>query len=1194
MSKKLFFVCLSLISFFSAMATVVPVTSTPGNDVWYYIKVNPRDPSNINKTWLCVNTSDSLYYDVLSDQDEFLWKVVQNGNGLALVNKKKGWYMDADNRRVNGLRTRIGTKSTVPATTLQIVSSSPYIPSLSWPGWDGQTPGVFIVDKNGATQVDLNTGKIFSADYANSFALTIYSAASGPYFWVTNQSGWLPANAIAGANLNHVVLFMTTKEVLGDAISVATLSINKSSVGTSPGQYSQTTFSALQQAIQNAQAVYNNLSSTSLQYVSSIDALNASITQFNASVILPTLSVGVDNWYYIQATRPVDTYATAPTAGTFTQVLDNALIPNDTQLWRLVPNGTGFAMQNKATNEYLVTDVPSSTNLGTQVVKPNKPLRFLVSGEASYNICRFWIENTVDAATVPFRLHAGNSGNNYYSLMNWTGSTNDNCTWLIIGQNEIYTYLFRNSITAAKNLYASSLEGNEFGQYSTAARSNFSAAIAAQEAKNVSTMSQAELISSKQELDAAMSVFLPNSNITALSSTPTIKWFRIVNAMTPSTGYASGKAMSSNGRVIGQKFTYEPKNLNSDAQLFKFVLNTTGTKVASIANKANNLCLGADGEMLATPTPNNEFDITSLGDGSYWIDPTNTLPMFPGDLINSIEPIHAMASNENIVNWLAGAGSASAWKIEYVSTENTPPSTVVSTSILMDLNYDKGNGPSIEKSFTVGGTNLVSDIVITPSANIQISKTSGSGFVNTPIALTNSAGTVAATTIYVRLKAGLNFGTYNENIVVSSTDLVTKSISCTGNVAGTTTLVSATTLTGLTYDKGNGPSVEKIFTVSANVLSSDVTVTPSANIQISKASGTGFVSTPIILTQNAGSLATTIIYVRLKAGLNFGSYNESVTVTATDAVTKTISCPSTVVGPTITTSISSLSGFSYTSGSGPSASKSFTISGSVLEANVTVTPGTNFQISTNNSTFVSTPIILTQSGSTLNTTTIYIRLKASLTAGAFSDDIVVTSTNATSKTIVCTGNVLGPNITVSTPTLSPMDYIFDNGPSDNQSFTLSGADLISNITVTPNSNFQISTLSGGPFSTNSLNLTPSAGVLGITTIYVRLKAGLAATSYSGNITLTASNAVTRTITCSGSVSVFTGVNDMNNSVVKIHSTLDKLIVDGTSKGDVVSIYAVYGSQLKMEKSIGERISFELPSNAVYIMKINNKIIKVTK
>ena len=79
---------------------------------------------------------------------------------------------------------------------------------------------------------------------------------------------------------------------------------------------------------------------------------------------------------------------------------------------------------------------------------------------------------------------------------------------------------------------------------------------------------------------------------------------------------------------------------------------------------------------------------------------------------------------------------------------------------------------------------LTNDISITPPTNYEISTGTGGGFSATnPITLTQSSGTVSATTIYVRLKAGLSQGTYNsEDITISSTGKVSKTVTCSGSV----------------------------------------------------------------------------------------------------------------------------------------------------------------------------------------------------------------------------------------------------------------------------------------------------------------------------------------------------------------------------------------------------------------------------
>ena len=61
-------------------------------------------------------------------------------------------------------------------------------------------------------------------------------------------------------------------------------------------------------------------------------------------------------------------------------------------------------------------------------------------------------------------------------------------------------------------------------------------------------------------------------------------------------------------------------------------------------------------------------------------------------------------------------------------------------------------------------------------------------------------------------------------------------------------------------------------------------------------------------------------------------------------------------------------------GSGPSTSQSTTVSGTNLEADINLTAPTNFEISTDNSSFADS-VKLSHSGGTVNSTTIYARLK---------------------------------------------------------------------------------------------------------------------------------------------------------------------------------------------------------------------------
>ena len=110
-----------------------------------------------------------------------------------------------------------------------------------------------------------------------------------------------------------------------------------------------------------------------------------------------------------------------------------------------------------------------------------------------------------------------------------------------------------------------------------------------------------------------------------------------------------------------------------------------------------------------------------------------------------------------------------------------------------------------------------------------------------------------------------------------------------------------------------------------------------------------------------------------------------------------------------------------------------------------------------------------------------------------------------------------PTITVSTNTLSGFFYVVGSGPSAEQSFNVNGANLTNNITLSAPANYEISLTSGGVFS-SSIILTQVAGLVPLTTVYVRLISGLPVNTYNGEIISASSiGAASQNITCNGSV-----------------------------------------------------------------------------
>lgn len=110
-----------------------------------------------------------------------------------------------------------------------------------------------------------------------------------------------------------------------------------------------------------------------------------------------------------------------------------------------------------------------------------------------------------------------------------------------------------------------------------------------------------------------------------------------------------------------------------------------------------------------------------------------------------------------------------------------------------------------------------------------------------------------------------------------------------------------------------------------------------------------------------------------------------------------------------------------------------------------------------------------------------------------------------------------PTILTTPATISELEYVTGNGPSDAQTFTVSGSNLTADITLAlSGTDFEMS-LSEGSGYTNSLTLTQTAGAVDETTVYVRLKEGLEINDYVGTITLTSADATDRTIDLTGCV-----------------------------------------------------------------------------
>jgi len=217
--------------------------------------------------------------------------------------------------------------------------------------------------------------------------------------------------------------------------------------------------------------------------------------------------------------------------------------------------------------------------------------------------------------------------------------------------------------------------------------------------------------------------------------------------------------------------------------------------------------------------------------------------------------------------------------------------------------------------------------------------------------------------------------------------------------------------------------------------------------------------------------------------------------------------------PSISATPASLSGFTSLIGSA-SASQSFTVNGSLLTDDITVTTTGTFEISSNNSSF-SQNLTLTQSGGNVTAATVYARIAGNATIGAVSGNILLSSTNATNVEVSVNGTVSPlPSISATPTSLSGFETALGTA-SDQQSFTVNGTDLLEDVTVTATGSFEVSTTSNGSFSP-TLSLPQSGGSVNAT-IYTRIASTAPVGLASGNITLASANATDAVVSTNGTV-----------------------------------------------------------------------------
>ncbi|HJV78278.1 MAG TPA: hypothetical protein VJ602_07850 [Paludibacter sp.] len=213
----------------------------------------------------------------------------------------------------------------------------------------------------------------------------------------------------------------------------------------------------------------------------------------------------------------------------------------------------------------------------------------------------------------------------------------------------------------------------------------------------------------------------------------------------------------------------------------------------------------------------------------------------------------------------------------------------VSSKALSGFTYIYGNASTVERSFTVGGNNFTHDISITPPLDYEISTGTGSSFqpANT-VVLSPLGGIINNTTIYARLKSGLTTSNYNENILVSSIDAASQTVSCVGSVTPVPTL-AVSDVSNLSLNATVGSSNSQTINVSAVNLSHDL------GLSLIGADANQFSLSQYSVPLAAGSVPKTIITVTYSPN-SVGNHTATLMMSSNGAmdVSRTLNGVSTV------------------------------------------------------------------------------------------------------------------------------------------------------------------------------------------------------------------------------------------------------------------------------------------------------------
>ncbi|MDA8910902.1 plastocyanin/azurin family copper-binding protein, partial [Crocinitomicaceae bacterium] len=178
------------------------------------------------------------------------------------------------------------------------------------------------------------------------------------------------------------------------------------------------------------------------------------------------------------------------------------------------------------------------------------------------------------------------------------------------------------------------------------------------------------------------------------------------------------------------------------------------------------------------------------------------------------------------------------------------------TASPMDLNgfVQFVGSPSNEQTTEISGSNLTADVTATVSGDYEISLSTSVGF-GPSVVLTQTAGELAATMVYVRLNGSVAISLASGEIVLSSAGADNDTVALTGEILNPDPVLFSQpdTITGFSHFVGT-PSAEEVFNVAGNYLTEDMSINVTGEFEISTQSN-GVFTNSLTIPANANTIA---------------------------------------------------------------------------------------------------------------------------------------------------------------------------------------------------------------------------------------------------------------------------------------------------------------------------------------------------